>query len=217
MAVKNPTERWLPARSGGFTLIELLVVISIIALLIALALPALSGSSERARRSKCATNLRSLAVAVNTYVNEYADSYPIAEDPFNQATRLVPAVVAQPFDALRGQLQWEGNWGDFSSARCPSDQIVQPRVGASYFYFPSVIYGFLSEYPASAADRRINQVQQMLRLGLVADLWLEIDRSAHSGSKRAQTMTFQIGSMDGSVRVQSITGIGGFEVEEWLP
>jgi prepilin-type N-terminal cleavage/methylation domain-containing protein len=54
----------------GFTLIELLVVLSVIALLISILLPALSGARERARASGCLSNLRQLALANTMYCEE---------------------------------------------------------------------------------------------------------------------------------------------------
>jgi prepilin-type N-terminal cleavage/methylation domain-containing protein/prepilin-type processing-associated H-X9-DG protein len=58
-------------RRRGFSLIELLVVISIIAVLVALLLPAVQGARESGRKAQCLNNLRQFGIAVINYETAY--------------------------------------------------------------------------------------------------------------------------------------------------
>lgn len=58
-------------KEPGFTLVELLVVISIIGILIALLLPAVTSIRESARRTTCRNNLHQIGVAALGHVEKY--------------------------------------------------------------------------------------------------------------------------------------------------
>ena len=76
----------------AFTLMELLVVISIIALLIAMLMPSLGGARWEAIRSKCATQMRQIALSADAYsidnkdrvIHARSHSVQIAIDPTEQ-------------------------------------------------------------------------------------------------------------------------------------
>ena len=60
----------------AFTLVELLVVIAIIAVLTALAVPAVGGALESSQRSKCASNMKSIGAGIHLYAAEHHGKLP---------------------------------------------------------------------------------------------------------------------------------------------
>ncbi len=67
-------------RRQGFTLIELLVVIAIIGILVGFLAPGAMQLREKARRSKCANNLRQMYLAIQSYRDDHNEQYPAALD-----------------------------------------------------------------------------------------------------------------------------------------
>ncbi|HEY4415541.1 MAG TPA: prepilin-type N-terminal cleavage/methylation domain-containing protein [Verrucomicrobiae bacterium] len=62
----------------GFTLVELLVVISIIALLAALLMPAVTNSENRAKRIWCENNLRQTGLGFQMFAHDHNSRFPMA-------------------------------------------------------------------------------------------------------------------------------------------
>ena len=61
----------------GFTLVELLVVIGIIAVLVAILLPALIKARQAAMRLACLSNMRQVSMELQMYAQEYNDFAPL--------------------------------------------------------------------------------------------------------------------------------------------
>ena len=70
---RGPTSRPTPA---GFTLVELLVVIGIIAILIAILMPALMAVRKSAMTAQCGSNLRQIGMAIRLYLEESKGAFP---------------------------------------------------------------------------------------------------------------------------------------------
>jgi len=62
------------SRKHGFTLVELMVVMAVVGMLMAMLLPALMKSRGMADMTRCASNLRQLGIAFDTYVSNQPDT-----------------------------------------------------------------------------------------------------------------------------------------------
>ena len=105
----------MPARAGGFTLIELLVTISIIAILMAIIVPAAAGARETAQQTVCQSNLRQLGLSWSMYEDENR-AFPAAEDD---------RTAAEGQARLRVRWSWGGSGVD-ERARDSAKGIVRP-------------------------------------------------------------------------------------------
>ena len=72
----QPTSRRNSPEGAGFTLIEVLVVITLITLLIALLLPALTQAREKTLITSCLSNMRQQAVGLGSYTADFNGSIP---------------------------------------------------------------------------------------------------------------------------------------------
>lgn len=120
------------ALHGGFTLIELLVVVAIIAVLLAILVPALSAARELAQRTKCASNLRQIGIAWMYYLDDSDDRfmYPTdvnlpwlyggrTEDEVYAIAGLKNVIQERPLNPYVALNQGQNRQGDLF--HCPSD------------------------------------------------------------------------------------------------
>lgn len=73
-ANRRPTRR----DASAFTLVELLVVVAILGALVGIALPAMRGVRQSAQKAECMSNLRSIGLATQTYMNTHDGLLPYA-------------------------------------------------------------------------------------------------------------------------------------------
>ena len=176
-AAPSPVRRPASLRTSGFTLVELLVVIGIIALLIAILLPALNRARENARQVKCLSNVRQISLAMLMYAHENKGRFPrhancgaqLPEDwIWYQPTRDVnQSAIAPYFNGFKPEV-----------LVCPSDDTsFRPRV-LDYPYRYSYTINMLtsSDPPGSYEPIRLGSIHHSSdRLLMVEESEVSLD------------------------------------------
>lgn len=116
------TPRGVTTNNRAFTLVELLIVIGIIALLVAILLPALNQARASARTVACASNVRQVMTAITLYANDNAGLLPpLVTDPTTY-----PGIG---YNDWSGVLVANRYLGDGNALTCPADDLPRSTTG----------------------------------------------------------------------------------------
>jgi prepilin-type N-terminal cleavage/methylation domain-containing protein/prepilin-type processing-associated H-X9-DG protein len=143
----------------GFTLVELLVVIGIIALLIAVLMPALRKAREAALTTQCLSNQRQNGLAVQQYVHDYKGFLP----PYRLFKATTPAVPYHPyfFQYLPAMYQREEN----RTMMCPADLFYETQYGGMRGPYPRLNSGRLDVFYSFAMNRGVPHKANPIYIG----------------------------------------------------
>ena len=146
MSSGNP--RPLGRTNRAFTLIELLVVIAIIAILAAILFPVFAQAREKARQTTCISNLKQVGLAMNQYVQDYDETFPMGgryyyEAPapsdwalFNWQTAISPYV--KNGQRIESWYSGGGIVSDGGMWTCPSVGTSRNLYGAHSYLLPNL-------------------------------------------------------------------------------
>lgn len=161
---------------SGFTLIELLVVISIIALLIAILLPALAAARDTAVAIKCLSQQRDIGLAMDTYAVDHDSELPISGDidsnrNVNGKLSRWPALVGPYYNKFinsSSSLSASEQVYSFEHFKCPT-QVDIPASSAIGVYGYNRFFTNWTAVRPSWGWRSKDQIDSPTQLPLLAD------------------------------------------------
>lgn len=111
-------------RSRGFTLVEMLIVTAIIATLLGIGFPMSRHLIGKSREANCLNNLRSLGVALESYLQDHGNMMPVLEAGRSSKTEDLPVLEVALLPYLETQ----------EAFHCPADSKEFEKSGSSYLW-----------------------------------------------------------------------------------
>jgi prepilin-type N-terminal cleavage/methylation domain-containing protein len=169
-------------KDGAFTLVELLVVIGVIALLVALLLPALGRSREQAKQVACLSNLRQLGVAIELYCQDNNGWFP-------RAAPDTTAASPEP-ESTQDFIWWQQESTDIYVA--PDRDIFQSPI-LKYL-------GFKPDYPAKPTNVDFNERRQAVLRCPSDPLWDHPDQTIEGRYYYSYSLNNLMQSLDPTIK-----------------
>lgn len=182
----------------GFTLIELLVVVAIIALLIAILLPALGVAREKGKATKCLANLKGIGSGLWIYQTEndgyVVPSYNMTGHGSGVDTTLDGwAPILDRDGVIPGRREETAN-----IYYCPStveilgmaagDTGLSPENPKGYFEWPTIRNALKQNNPTTIPDQRFNRIIRV-------SYWINSDNPIGSATAAIKQDYFYTGSV----------------------